>query len=220
MIGIIVALNSEAKPLLEKVVNLKEISLADKKAYTCKIGDKDAVIAISGIGKVNASLSTQLIIDKFAPSYILNFGTCGGTNKSVEILKYYAVTKCCQFDFDLRDLDGVPLGYIQDYDSVFFPACTEKLDFLQQSVLASADRFTDEVNDVNAINDMGCSLRDMEGGAIGQVCLSNSVPLVMIKGVTDVYGSGTAQEQFYQNLQTVSNGFPSVIFNVVEAITK
>ena len=30
-------------------------------------------------------------------------------NKKVDILKYYAVDKCCQFDFDLRELEGVPM---------------------------------------------------------------------------------------------------------------
>jgi hypothetical protein len=81
------------KALVEKLKNkLKSIKIADKTAYTCKIADKDAVIIISGIGKVNAALSTKLLIDNFAPSFILNFGTCGGMNNSVKILNYYAVS--------------------------------------------------------------------------------------------------------------------------------
>ncbi len=217
MIGIIIALPSEANALLTKVDDLKKITLADKTAYTCKINGRDAVIAISGIGKVSAGLTTQLIIDKFSPDFILNFGTCGGMNSSVEILKYYAVEKCCQFDFDLSELDGVPLGYIQEYDTVFFPVCTDGLK-LEKSSVASADRFTNDVNDINAINQMGCSLRDMEGGAIGQVCKSNGVRLYMIKGITDVYGSGTAQEQFYKNLKQVGDGFPKVIIDSINDI--
>ncbi len=220
MIGIVIALNSEAESLLKQVDNLESIQLADKAAYSCSVSGIKAIIIISGIGKVNAALATQMLIDKFSPDFILNFGTCGGMNNSVEILKYYAVEKCCQFDFDLRELDGVPLGYIQDYDSVFFPANTQNLDFLEKSVLASADRFTNDINDINAINEIGCSLRDMEGGAIAQVCLSNKTPLVMIKGITDVYGSRTAQEQFYENLKKVSEGFPAVIIKAIENVCK
>ena len=220
MIGIVIALNSEAESLLKQVVNLESIQLADKTAYSCSISGIKAIIIISGIGKVNAALATQMLIDKFSPDFILNFGTCGGMNNSVEILKYYAVEKCCQFDFDLRELDGVPLGYIQDYDSAFFPANTQNLDFLEKSVLASADRFTNDINDINTINEIGCSLRDMEGGAIAQVCLSNNMPLVMIKGITDVYGSRTAQEQFYENLKKVGEGFPAVIIKAIENVCK
>lgn len=218
MIGIVVALEKETKALLEKVDDLKPINLVDKKAYTCKIKNRSAVIIISGIGKVNAALATQFIIDKFSPDFILNFGTCGGMNNSVEILKYYAVEKCCQFDFDLREIDGVPLGYIQDYNSVFFPTCLDGLENFEKSVLASADRFTNDKKDIDSINDMGCSLRDMEGGAIGQVCLSNNVPLVMIKGITDVTGSKTAQEQFFENLKRVGEGFPDVVIDAIEKV--
>ena len=220
MIGIVVALESEVKAFLDRVDKLERLKIADKKAYSCKINDRSAIIIISGIGKVNAALATQMLIDKFSPDFILNFGTCGGMNDSVEILKYYAVEKCCQFDFDLRELDGVPLGYIQDYDAVFFPTCTDGLEDYSKSVVASADRFNNDQTDINSINQIGCSLRDMEGGAIGQVCLSNNVPLVMVKGITDVTGSGTVQEQFLKNLKQVGEGFPSVILDVIEKVCK
>ncbi len=220
MFGIVVALKSECKYFLEKLENKKSITLADKEAYSGKICGRECVLAISGIGKVSAGLTTQLLIDKFNVDFILNFGTCGGMNDSVEILKYYAIDKCCQFDFDVRELDPVPLGYIQEYDCVYFNCQTKGLEFLNNSRVASADRFTNDLNDIDAINEMGCSLRDMEGGAIGQVCASNSTPLYMIKGISDVFGSGTAQEQFFKNLNAVAVGFTEVIVKAVDSIYK
>ena len=211
MIGIIVALSSEVNNLLTKVDKLKKIKLADKQCYSARYKNNKLIIAVSGIGKVNAALTTQLLIDKFNPSSILNFGTCGGMNDSVNVLNYYSIEKCCQYDFDLSELDNVPVGYIQDYDRVHFPADIKPLSFLYSTNIASADKFTNKTSDIKTINDMGCSLCDMEAGAIAQVCLSNSVPLYVIKGVTDVYGSGTAPQQFLQNLQKVSEGFVDVI---------
>ena len=219
MIGIIVALYSETEKLLGLVNELKPIKLADKPAYSCKICGKDAIIAISGIGKVSAALTTQLIIDKFSPDFILNFGTCGGVSDSVKILNYYAIEKCCQYDFDLTDLEDVPLGYIQEYKTVFFNACTDGLN-LEKSALASADRFTNRQKDDDNIINMGCSLCDMEGGAIAQVCTSNNTPLYIIKGITDVHGSGTAPQQFFENLKQVGVGFPKVVINSIEEICK
>ena len=218
MIVIIIALPSEAKSLLEKVNDLSQIKLADKTAYLCTIKGKKTVIAISGIGKVSAALTTQLVIDKFNPDFILNFGTCGGVNDSVKILNYYAIEKCCQYDFDLCDLDNVPLGYIQEYDCVYFKNRVEGLDFLEKRTLASADRFTHKANDVENVNKMDCSLCDMEGGAISQVCTSNAVPLIMIKGITDVYGSNNSPEQFFSNLKTVSENFPDIIFKAIDNV--
>ena len=142
MLAFVIALKSEAKPLLDNAKNIKETLICDKPAYLCNLYDKDCLICISGIGKVSSALATQAIIDKYNPKYIINVGTSGGTNDSVKILNYYLVDKCCQFDFDLREIDPVPLGYIQEYDTVFFPAYTEKLDCLPTTTLASSDRFS------------------------------------------------------------------------------
>lgn len=220
MIGIVVALYSEVKYLLEKVESLFEFKLADKRAFSCKINGKEVIIAISGIGKVSAGLTTQLIIDRYNPEFIINFGSCGGMNNSVKILNYYTIDKCCQFDFDLTDLENVPLGYIQEYDTVFFPTKVNGLEFLPNTSLATADRFICKDSDIKSINDLGCSVGDMEGGAIAQVCTSNDVPLYIIKGITDIVNNGTAQNQFFENLQTVTKGFPDIIFKAIKQIKK
>ena len=218
MICFVVALKKETEGLLRKATDLVEFKIADKPAYSCKLEGKDCIIAISGIGKVSSALTTQLLIDKYNPEFIINFGTCGGMNNSVEILKYYAIEKCCQYDFDLSSLDNVPVGYIQEYDTVFFNAYTKGLDFLPKSIVASADKFTSKESDVKIINNMGCSVCDMEAGAIAQVCTSNNVPFIAIKGISDVHGSGVQEEQFYKNLSTVGNGFPAVILKVLSSL--
>lgn len=217
MFGIVVALKAEAKSLLNIAKIKKEFNLADKPAYLCEIDGKECVLVISGIGKVSAALTTQLLIDNYNLDFILNYGTCGGTNDNVKITNYYVVDKCCQYDFDLTDLDPVPIGYIQEYDTVFFQTHTNGINFLDKTSLASADRFTHKLTDIQTINDMGCSICDMEGGAIAQVCCSNSMPLVLIKGITDVYGSQTAPQQFMQNLSIVSNGFTAIIRKVISS---
>ena len=142
MIAFVVALKKEAQTLLEQVKNLKEFKLADKPCYSFSLNNKECVLAISGVGKVSASLTTQLLIDKYSPKCIINFGTCGGTNDSVQILNFYLVDKCCQYDFDLTPIDDVPLGYIQEYDRVYFDTFTNGFDFLQKRSIASADKFT------------------------------------------------------------------------------
>lgn len=220
MIGIVVALKKEAENFLLGIKDVKEIKLADKPTYLGKVDNVDFALIISGIGKVSAALSTQLLIDKYNPSAILNFGTTGGMNNSVKVLEYYLVDKCCQYDFDLTELEDVPLGYIQEYDTVFFKANTDKIDFLPTSSLASADKFTNKDQDIKTINDLGCSICDMEGAAIAQVCTSNKTPLYIVKGISDVSGNGTAPEQFFKNLKTVGENFPNIIIKTIKAIAK
>ena len=88
MIGIIVALYSEAEKLLDKLENMTQFNIADKKAFKGLLDGHDAIIVISGIGKVSAALTTQKVIDLYNPDFIINFGTAGGMNDSVKILKY------------------------------------------------------------------------------------------------------------------------------------
>lgn len=219
MIAIVVALKREAQSIINCFTDLKVLNLAKKQTYLGKLFGKDCVLCVSGIGKVNASLTTQMLIDKYSPEFILNFGTAGGIDKSVKPLEYYVIDKSCQFDFDLRDLDGVPLGYIQDYDLSFFPSCTINFETnMQKKILATADRFTESETDTQDIRDIGCNIRDMEGGAIAQVCYTNNVPLLMIKGITDVVGNGLTAEQFFANLKTVSLGFNKVIEDIFNNI--
>ncbi len=208
MIGLIVALDREAASLIPYIKNKKEKALAGKKVIEGTLFDKEIVLIITGIGKVSAALSTQFIIDKYNPNVLINFGSVGAVNSNIKIGDYYIVDKCAQFDFDVREIDPVPLGYIQDYDKVFFENYCPNLTY-NKTTLGTSDKFTSKKEVIDEVINMGCDIRDMEGASIAQVCTSNQVNLIILKGVTDVYGSGTDGEQFKENLNKISKGFPS-----------
>ncbi len=216
MICFVVALKKEAQFFLKDVKNLKSFFVADKPAYSFNFLGKDCVLALSGIGKVSAGLTTQLLIDKYSPELIVNFGSAGGMTNDLNVLDYCIIDEACQYDFDVSTLDDVPIGYIQEYDTVFFPTAMVNGTSLTTKKVASGDRFNNDVNDINQIIKMGASIRDMEGGAVAQVCKSNNQPLVMIKGITDVYGKASAEMQYFENLEIVCKGFTQVLTEVIE----
>lgn len=218
MIGIVVALNSEANEFIDSIENAKECVALGKRLITGKISGEEIALTICGIGKVNAALATQYLIDRFSLKSIINFGTAGGLKPEIKVADVYVIKKCAQYDFDLSELDPVPRGYIQDYDTVFFDTKTDKLDFLPKAILASGDRFSDSPVDYDEIIKMGANVKDMEGGAIGQVCKANNIPLYVIKGITDVYGLNSTAEQFKNNLVAVCKKFPSVVKKVLDLV--
>ena len=210
MIGIVVALEKEAVAVLPLIREKKEKLLAGKKVIEGKLFNKDITLIFSGIGKVSAALSTQALIDNYNLDYVFNFGSVGAVNQKIKVNQFYLVDKCMQFDFDVREIDDVPLGYIQDYDRVFFE--TSPIDTkLDKVVLGTSDKFTSKKEIIEEIIACGVDIRDMEGSAIAQTCISNGVKFVILKGVTDVYGSGNDGEQFIKNLIAVSNNFPTAI---------
>ncbi len=211
MIGIIIALKKEAEGLINKISDKKELTFGGKSFYVGNFEGKSVVVAISGIGKVNAAIATQSAIDNFSPEFIINYGSAGGIKGKAKELCYYAADRCCQYDFDLSAIDDVSVGYIQDYDTVYFYPETDGLGFLEKRSLATSDRFTEKSADIDTVESLGCSLFDMEGGAIAQVCTANGIPFYVIKGVTDVHGSGTSPDAFFINLTKVCDGFDGVL---------
>ena len=207
MIGAIVAMEKEAKYFVERLNNLKTMTILGKKAYQGEINNKEVTLIISGIGKVNSAMSAQSLIDNYDVDYILNFGTCGGLDERFNVGDIFIVKKAVQFDFDLTEIDKCELGYMEEYDCVFFDC---KNDYLQQQnalgagILATADQFSEDINKINKLKSMGCNLKDMEGGAIFQVCKANDKKLLMIKAVTDVFGKRSMIGQYINNVHTVS----------------
>ena len=218
MIGLIVAMEREAENVLSLIKEKKETTLAGKKVYLGSLFDKEVALIITGIGKVSSALSTQLLIDKFSPEIIINFGSVGAVNSEIQVGEYVLVEKACQFDFDLREIDPVPLGYNQDYDRVFFEVYTPNNLPYKKVALGTSDKFTSKKEIIDEIIKMGVDIRDMEGSAIAQVCTSNGSKLLMLKGITDVYGLGTDGEQFVNNLKKVSQGFPNQLKTLFENV--
>lgn len=217
MLGLIVAMEREAEAVLPLIKNKKEKILAGKKIFEGTLFDKEIVLIITGIGKVSSALSTQALIDKYGIDTIINFGSVGAVNPKINVGEYCLVEKCAQFDFDLREIDPVPLGYNQDYDTIFFNNYCPALPY-KKVTLGTSDKFTSKKEIIDEVIAMGCDIRDMEGSAIAQACTSNAVKLVMLKGITDVYGLGTDGKQFVKNLKAVSQGFPKEIETIFKSI--
>ena len=151
MIGIVVALEKEAVAVLPLINKKKEKLLAGKKVIEGKLFNKDIALIFSGIGKVSAALSTQALIDNYNLDYVFNFGSVGAVNQKIKVNQFYLIDKCMQFDFDVREIDDVPLGYIQDYDRVFFETTpiNAKLD---KVVLGTSDKFTSKKEIIEEYN--------------------------------------------------------------------
>ena len=199
-----------------KVVEEKE--MAGKRIVVGNLMGKDIVVGVAGIGKVNVALTTQLIIDNYKPSCVVNFGLAGGKGKNnFKVGDIVLVEKACQYDFDLSAIDDCPIAYNQNYNDVFI-----NLDVLDNELekvsLATSDKFTHQKEQIEIINSLGASIYDMEGSSIAQVCKSNNIPLYMIKGVTDVYGSGLQGEQFINNLNQVGKLLSEKVIKLINIL--
>lgn len=199
MIGIVIAMQSEAEILLENMNVIGSTTISGKKIYVGTAYSKDVVLCICGVGKVNAAIGTQIVISDFDVEKILNFGVAGGLNNDTELCNVYQIEAAVQFDFDLVQLNGTKIGTLDEYTENYLPLHTFPLDFPKRK-LGTSDRFNDSPVDYKLLTEeLNADIRDMEGCAIVQTALCANLPVYSVKAISDVAGSGSTTEQFLIN---------------------
>ncbi|MBR4196177.1 MAG: 5'-methylthioadenosine/S-adenosylhomocysteine nucleosidase [Synergistaceae bacterium] len=120
-IGIIGAMDSEVS-LLREAMNITRETVKAGMIFTeGKLGGNEAVIAKCGMGKVNAGVCTQILIDTFGATHIINTGVAGALNDSLNIGDIVVSVDAVQDDFDVTHI-GFRAGEIPYTGKIAFEA--------------------------------------------------------------------------------------------------
>ncbi|MBR6697015.1 MAG: 5'-methylthioadenosine/adenosylhomocysteine nucleosidase [Lachnospiraceae bacterium] len=198
MIGIIGAMQEEVEKLIEILEDKKETTIANMTYYQGKYANKDVVVVKCGIGKINAAICTQILIDTFKPDYIFNTGIAGGLATEVDIEDIVVSTDVVHHDMDAVAF-GYPLGQIPRMEVFSFKADEELVELVLSSAVsagllvkchkgrvATGDQFiaTKEKKEF-IIKEFNAACAEMEGAAIAQTAYVNGVPFVIIRAISD-----------------------------------
>lgn len=215
MIGAVIAMQSEADVLLNKMKINRTLTVSGKTVYVGTAFNKDVAVCVCGVGKVNAALGAQLLVSKFDAKKLFNMGVAGGLNADTKLCRVYQIEAATQFDFDLAQLNGTKIGTLNEYEESYlllnhFPDGT-----FEKKRLGTADRFNDSEADYNLLTkELGADIRDMEGGAIVQAAYAAQLPVYSIKAISDVAGSGSTTEQYLINkdkaLENLKAALPTI----------
>ena len=197
MIGIIGAMNIEVEGFTLKMTDVQKTKHSIFEFTTGKIGNTEVVTVVCGIGKVSAAICTQIMIDKYSPSVIINSGVAGGLDVSLGIADIAIATAVVQHDVDTT-IFGDPNGYITNLDMVEIPVksqISEKLKTIAEGIedttvvcgtIATGDQFISTPYQKNLIKDnFNAIATEMEGGAVGHVCYANNVDYGIIRAISD-----------------------------------
>lgn len=164
------------------------------------------IVCVCGVGKVNAALAAQHLIDRFAPEEIWNAGV-SGCFRDLPAGAVVAVTHCVQHDLDVF---GDPPGLVPVLERVELPCAgvEETLERLTAArfdalpgVAASGDWFGRDLDRAARIRDQFNALVcDMEAAAAAQVCLRSGVPFRCIRVVSDHLFHPSQYEEYQANL--------------------
>lgn len=218
MIGVVIALQSEADILLSQMKVTRSLTVSGKNVHVGRAFSKDIALCICGVGKVNAALGTQLLVSKFDAEKILNFGVAGGLNKETELCQVYQISGAVQFDFDLVQLNGTKIGTLNEYEENYLILNHFKAN-LPKRKLGTADRFNDSPADFTLLTEeLDADIRDMEGAAIVQAAFAAELPVYSVKAISDVAGSGSTTDQYLINKDNALENLKAMLPTIFEEL--
>lgn len=197
-IGIIGAMELEVETLKAKMDVRNKTTKARMEFFEGTLNGVEVVVVRSGVGKVNASMCTQILADVFEVTNIINTGVAGSLDASIDIGDIVVSTDVCQHDMDATGF-GYPLGEIPQLGMSSFPA-DEKMAALAKSVcekvnseiktfsgrIVSGDQFICDKNvKEKIVSNFHALCTEMEGAAIGQAAYLNGIPFVILRAISD-----------------------------------
>jgi len=203
IVGIIGAMKEEVEILVKEM----EIERIEKKAKMefnyGTFQDKKVVIVTSGIGKVNAAVCTQILIDDFNVNCVINVGIAGGLKKDILPGDVVIATDLVQHDMDTTFF-GDKLGQIPRLDTFDF-RCDDTLvekaynacksgvyNKFEKGRIVSGDQFISSGEKLKALDtEFNAYACEMEGASIAQVAYLNNIPFVVIRSISDNAINGT-----------------------------
>jgi len=209
--GIIGAINEEIAGLKSKMELLETVTIAGNEFFRGNLYGCEIVLVKCGIGKVNAALCTQALIDKFSPKFVINTGVAGSMDASAGIGDIVVSDDLVQHDFDTSAFGGCEVGEISRLGIRFFKADDRLIKAalgadvttykMLKGRIATGDQFIAEKERKDRIKELFDPLCvEMEGASIAHVCYLNDVPFVVIRAVSD-NADGAADISFEKFLE-------------------
>lgn len=198
MLGIIGAMAEEVEQLKKEMKEPEVVSLAGMDFYKGRIQDKDVVVVRSGIGKVNAAVCVQILVDRFGVDGIVNTGIAGSLKAEINIGDLVLATDAVQHDVDATQFGYEP-GQIPQMGTLAFEAdqslretaarCCRQVNpdiGVHEGRVLTGDQFVSSREKKKWLSDTfkgACT--EMEGAAIAQAACLNQVPFLIVRAISD-----------------------------------
>ena len=197
MLGIIGAMDEEVEQLISAMEVTKTLEKASMKFHSGSLNGLPVTVVRSGIGKVNAAVCAQILVDEFEADTLVNTGIAGSLNNDVDIADVVLSVDVLHHDMDARGF-GYELGQIPRMDTLSFKADQRLIEYAKKACesvpeigvhegrVVSGDQFISDKDKKNAIiENFNGMCTEMEGAAIAQTAYLNNIPFVIIRTISD-----------------------------------
>lgn len=230
IISIIGAMEEEVSILRKQMGDIKTEIIANCEFTVGRIEDKQVILLKSGIGKVNAAMSTSILLERFKPDIVINTGSAGGYHPDLNIGDLVISTEVRHHDVDAT-IFGYEYGQVPQMPPAFMAdpflvekaaRAAEKIDGIQtvEGLIATGDSFMNDPSRVEFVRQQFQDLYavEMEGAAIAQVAWQFGVPFVVIRSLSDIAGKDS-NISFDQFLETAAVHSAQLVVEMIKEIT-
>ncbi len=231
-IAIIGAMDDEVRLLIDKMSNVVSSTVAGIEFFEGTIVNKAVVVAVCGIGKVNAALCSQIMIDQFGVSHVINTGVAGALKDHLEPQDIVVSTDLAYHDMDVTDIGDYDYGEIPRMTTSFFSADltlrdlalsiakkTVKEHVVYSDRIVSGDVFVaNKAKKDWLLKQFDAAATEMEGAAIGHVCHLNDVPFVVIRAISDK-ADGSAEVDFEKFVNAAALTSSRIVIALLEQLS-
>ena len=198
MLGIIGAMDEEVAKVKEQMQNVDVMTKAAMEFFKGTLSGQPVVVVRSGIGKVNAAMCAQILVDEYHVDAIINTGIAGSLNAAIDIGDIVLSTDTLEHDMDAVAF-GYPVGQIPRMDTLSFEAdaklrsvakaACEKVNpevKVFEGRVVSGDQFiSDKAKKQWLVENFAGYCTEMEGAAIAHAAYLNNVPFLIIRAISD-----------------------------------
>ena len=214
-IGIIGAMDEEVLILKGQMDKARVQTIASMEFYEGSLQEHEVVVVRCGIGKVNAAVCTQILIDLFNVNVVINTGVAGSLRNEIDIADIVLSTDTQQHDVDATGF-GYPVGVIPRMEASIFQAderlitlaaqvCKEVIPEVGVHVgrIVSGDQFISD-NDKKTwlVDTFNGYCTEMEGAAIAHAAYLNQIPFLIIRAISDK--ADHSAEMSYQEFEEIA----------------
>lgn len=225
-IGIIYAMHEEFLCIKRHVcLNINKITEKPFDISYINMSDKKVFLINSGIGKVNAAVATSILINQYQVELIINVGIAGAACDDLMVGDVVCPSKLVYYDVDVT-VFGYKYGQIPRMPSYYesgqmYELFNNKYDInIVDGTLCTGDSFLTTKHSLLKIKEIFSDIMvvDMEGAAIGQVCLLFQKPLLLLKGVSDSVNEASTEDS-EKNVNLAMLNVTKLLFLVLQNLT-
>ncbi|MDQ1089360.1 MULTISPECIES: 5'-methylthioadenosine/adenosylhomocysteine nucleosidase [unclassified Siphonobacter] len=204
------AFADEVEVLKKEIKGRKEKKIEGLTFYTGQLEGKKVVLVQGGIGKVNAALTTTLLLEHFRPQQVLFTGIAGGLNPDYHPGDIVIATQVAHHDYGRYLNEGMqqrptrnPYNFKEN--PVYFQSDSALLlvtglvvpkvklesigdykPLIHTGIVVTGDVFmASDSASLNIRRTMKADAIEMEGAAVSQICYQQKVPFLIIRSLSD-----------------------------------